>query len=251
MIIPNSSAKINNKSKYPYYSVKFNYSTEYRDNISTWKQIITILIIINIFIYPVFLIGGLSESGYSDVVYSDEHGWAQPFIENTPVNISLTNSNILYILDIPHDKKYIPFYVEANYTLYNGNSENKNINLISPFPSFFQDDYNTTLIINDELIPYNYSNLIYNENHYSYIHFNYLFPLGYEGYTSIVCNITIPKNKSITITFRLESVVLPQYDLPNYSYYIKYLLFTDENWDLLPTSVSINFQIYGKYPDYK
>ncbi len=203
-------------------------------------------IVFIITVSPILLAG----FAFDRVIESEDNNWGQPFIENNPSYVSLTNTSIFYKIDTTNLPNNIKFSIEANYTLFNSDSENRTNSLISPFPSFFNNNSNCTIKINQEIIPYYYNDSIFNFGHKAYLEQS--FGWGYDNYTAIVCNITLPKNDSLTINYNLESVYNfgSRYErIPDESR-IGYYFFTDPNFDLVPSSVSIMFQITGAYPDY-
>ncbi|MBN1214590.1 MAG: hypothetical protein JXA99_04025 [Candidatus Lokiarchaeota archaeon] len=217
-------------------------NTKSFDKIRFFKQVVIYLIITNFIAIP-FYFASMME-GFTDALADQNPGSGQPFIYNNYSNISIINTNILFNMDTSNIFNVIDYYIEANYTIHNFNSENKTIMLISPFPSFFGKNYNITLKIDDQKIPYNYSDVIYTTEPNNYIYNCY--NRNYDNYTAIVCNMTIPNNNNITLCFNLQSSDFTVVYLD--VYFIYYDLYTNPDYDSINSTGSFTYQVYGNYP---
>ena len=198
------------------------------------------------FIFSTFLFFLNGEISYSEAnplwVYQAEFGGLIPKEDNS---CSMPNASVL--LEIFNPNPNNPFEEEftGNYTLYNPNNFALNLTIAAPFSSYlFGLSSNCTIKINGTVIPYDIIEFQYNETE-TYIWEDYFI---YEK-NLIVCNITIPMNKTIILEYKFETLIFSEPPRVKIDYLdFDYDIATAAAWNGTISEI-VEFKVHGRQPD--
>lgn len=171
-------------------------------------------------------------------VYPAEFGG---FIPKDDYSCFMPNAIVLIEINATDPSSHFDLEFTGNYTLYNPNNA-LNLTIAAPFSSYvFGQNSSCTIKINNTIIPYELIKYQWNES-YSWDDY-----ISVYNRNLIICNITIPMNKTIILDYNFKTYIEPL--LKDIGYLdFHYDIGTAAAWNGT-ISETIEYKVHGRQPD--
>ncbi|MFW9864968.1 MAG: hypothetical protein ACFFEN_02640 [Candidatus Thorarchaeota archaeon] len=163
------------------------------------------------------------------------------FLPNEDYSCSMPNASVLIEIDATDPYSYFGLVFTGNYTIFNPN-DSLNLTIAAPFTkNIFGLDSNCTIKINNSVIPHDVVRYPWNE---SYTWDDYIMIYNRN---LIVCNLSLPKNKSILLEYNFKTNLESLLRDVSYLNFI-YDIGTAAVWEG-KISETVEFRVIGRLPD--